>query len=619
MKTPTKNASMHDWAKFYSEEWGASVIPLREGKLPAVAWLEYRTRKPTPEELRRWFVLGNPYGMAIVCGEVSDWIVRLDFDRPVDLRTLGPHLPTDAPTFKSQRKGGGYGVLVQTLEPVGKVAQGQLSRFPELEINGEGTITVVPPTPGYEWMKLPGKPPPFEFVSFLRAECGYEPKQVHAVEGRPLTEDDVVADILANTKEGERDHALIRLANILRAKDIGLEAVIQMVVPSALNWESESPMSEDEIARILTKGYNQYKHEGARLRPVEEEFESRRFDASKRPKFKTPPTLVEGLIMGGDMANVVLAAFTSSGKTTLVTAMGVCMARGLPVLGALKVPKPMRIVYIDQEQVVEQVYETLDHLSAVYGRPDPGMMTILSGAHNAYGITRPKSLEKLAAELCDIKPDFVFLDGWQWFVGGKHLDHEATNRALDWWKGMRMELSFGLCIIHHTRKKGDPRFAPENPLELSSGAQTLMDQARTKLVFEHIADYEDYGWLHGNCGRAAWNPVSFVTEYDRETQSHRIVPEGEVEDIFPNHVRRKIFGAKSGKGAEAKSLLNRLNRAGMQDVAVAESLGLNKSSVSKWRTGNTKPSEEKLEALRELARKTEKLRKQAKMPRGFEK
>jgi transcriptional regulator with XRE-family HTH domain len=58
-----------------------------------------------------------------------------------------------------------------------------------------------------------------------------------------------------------------------------------------------------------------------------------------------------------------------------------------------------------------------------------------------------------------------------------------------------------------------------------------------------------------------------------------------------------------GKGRATRgmvSLLNWLNRHGYSDAGVAEFLGVAKSSVSRWRTGQNKPSNEKVKALHEL-------------------
>ena len=57
-----------------------SVIPLlpRE-KRPQINWLEYQKRKPTEDEVRKWFSGGNK-NIGIICGKVSGNLVVFDFD-----------------------------------------------------------------------------------------------------------------------------------------------------------------------------------------------------------------------------------------------------------------------------------------------------------------------------------------------------------------------------------------------------------------------------------------------------------------------------------------------------------------------------------------------------------
>ena len=59
---------------------GLSVIPVPradggrfDGKVPAIAWREYQTRRPTDDELVAWFSADRPTNFAIVTGVISDW------------------------------------------------------------------------------------------------------------------------------------------------------------------------------------------------------------------------------------------------------------------------------------------------------------------------------------------------------------------------------------------------------------------------------------------------------------------------------------------------------------------------------------------------------------------
>ncbi len=314
---------------------------------------------------------------------------------------------------------------------------------------------------------------------------------------------------------------------------------------------------------------------------------------------KGEPYLVDRLILGGDSANVVLSAYTGTGKTTLMLGLAICMAQGRPAWDKLHIPKPLKVVYIDQEIVPGQIIEIARNISEVYGTPMKGMLTAISGTAEAFSIEKPHSLRSLLEKLHRIRPDFVFLDGWQWFIEGKISDWEVVGKALSWWKEARREIGFGLCIIHHNKKTGDPRYKPKNPLEMAAGTQSLMDQARTKLIYEHLPGYEDYGLLYGRCSKAEWNPVRIVLEYDAETQSHRVVGDDETRYMFDKKTIKFMYG-EADRTERVNGLLNRLNACGYRDSKVAQCLGVSRVTVSKWRSGVLEPSDERIRQLEEL-------------------
>lgn len=262
------------------------------------------------------------------------------------------------------------------------------------------------------------------------------------------------------------------------------------------------------------------------------------------------------------------------------------------------------MVYIDQEIVLGQIREIAGKIAEAYGAPEEGMLTAISPRKEAFSIERPHDLNALLEQLRRISPDFLFLDGWQWFVEGKISDWEVVGRALSWWKKARKELGFGLCIIHHNKKTGDPRFKPKDPLEMASGTQSLMDQARTKLTYDHLPGYEDYGLLHGRCSKAEWNPVRIVLEYDAETQSHRVVDEDEMQYMFDKKTLRLIFG-EAEITAKGKGLLNWLNAHGYRDADIARHEGVSRVTVHKWHTGEKELSQERMSHLERLKEQVE--------------
>jgi uracil-DNA glycosylase family 4 len=311
--------------------------------------------------------------------------------------------------------------------------------------------------------------------------------------------------------------------------------------------------------------------------------------------------LVERLVLPRDMANVAMTAYTGEGKTTLNLEITIGMALAARIWGSLSVPKKLRVVYIDEENVEGQIIETASKLYKVYGEPEPDMIKLLSGERGrSFSINNRQSLDKMVERLDNFKPDFIFLDGWQWFIEGKILDPETVNLALAFWKWVRARYECGTWITHHNRKIGAPMFMPENPLELASGCQALMDQARTKLVYQQLKGNEDLGFLYGRVGRADWNPIRMLLEYEEATQCHRLVPETEIELVLDADEFERLFKVKKGIKQEMELIkeLRRLTDWTLQEVG--EHLGVSHKTVSQWargKSGMRKDARLRLESL----------------------
>ncbi len=69
------DAALH----YYALGW--TLIPMRlADKKPAVKWKRYQTERADERQLREWLGNGHDYGLAVLFGEVSGWLVSRDFD-----------------------------------------------------------------------------------------------------------------------------------------------------------------------------------------------------------------------------------------------------------------------------------------------------------------------------------------------------------------------------------------------------------------------------------------------------------------------------------------------------------------------------------------------------------
>jgi len=613
---------MYVWADFYRSR-GLSAIPLAQGKTPGVKWKEYQSRIASRRELSSWFQGQSRFwGLALVCGAVSDNLVRIDFDDPTDYEDLKSRIPSGLPAFQSQRQGGGYGVLFKSTENIPTLPQRSFQDRPKAEVRGEGSITVVPPTPGYKWLTKPSEElPAISGYALLYDLFGFDmTSRRNLADSVGQSAHDELHRLLTETEEGERNGNIVRIASMLRARGLDHDSA-RIVVETAFeqHWSQDS-MDVDEVRETFDRAWERYEHEGVRItgtqkignRTLEAEAPEdapklKRYKPSMPDKTKKDNAfLIEGLMQAGTAAFAVMAAFAGAGKTTVCHEIAIQANRGDPVWGVYNVPKPLRIVYIDEEDREEQIRDTVMALQQIYGEVDPDTFDTLAMDGGHFAINKPWTLSILTAELERLKPDLVFLDGWQWFVGGDPNEKTLTNEAIAWLKATRIRLKFGLWVIHHTRKIGAPMFRPANPIELASGAQELMNSAPTKLIYEQLTKVVDFSVLQGTTGKFQWNPIRVVLDYDRETNSHRFVTQEDAAEMFDPDVYGSLWDYTPEKNRFRRMLSTIMNRLGLNRKDIADMLGVDKAQVTRWYAGKRTPSADNEARLADLYEKAKK-------------
>ncbi len=133
---------MLEWAKYYRDKMGWSVIPIVKGdKKPLVAWQEYQTRKATDEELKQWFKNDN-VNIGIVTGKISNLAV-VDIDTEEGMQEIIKYIPdsTVTPTV-STPKGGQH--LYFTMPDV--ELRNNARAIPGCDLRAEGGYVVAPPS-----------------------------------------------------------------------------------------------------------------------------------------------------------------------------------------------------------------------------------------------------------------------------------------------------------------------------------------------------------------------------------------------------------------------------------------------------------------------------------------
>jgi len=628
MMAPKTN-DLFKWADFYLSI-GCSVIPLREGKLPAVQWKEFQERKAERTELMKWFV-DSGWGMAIVCGKVSGNLVRIDFDDPADYAELKSKFPI-TPTFKSQRKGGGYGMLLRSTETVPLLPQKTFKDYPKLEVRGEGGITVVPPTPGYEWLGQFTAIKRTNVHEMLKKMFGFDlynrDKVARSVES---SASDELAMLLKDTQEGERSNNLVRIAGMLRARGIDLETGLEIMEHNFDEHWPQEGMDWTEARETFEKAWQRYEHEGVRYgkgsrasavnEDEDEEVQFRRLSEIKKPTESA--VLIDRLVLAGEAGNTVVAAPAKQGKTSLILDACISATKGEPVWGLLPVLRALKIAYIDQERKFEQIRENQIMMSSVIGEPDDDKFRLVTQRTGQFEMGHAV-MDRLRLRLEEFRPDVVVIDGWGWLVGHRASDPEYVKPALAWLKAVRQSIGCATIVIHHFKKaqfasRGDHGEIADI-LDQIEGLKRLVDQAQTALVYVPIIGYDTFNLLDGRTNKPSWDPPKTVIDYDHTTLTHRAISADEGAELFDPDTYKNLWGTASAESRQVKGMLNtirnRLRPEPMTQAELAARIGIDRAQISRWYSGRQNPSKEAMEKLVELYREAkEKPLKASRMPR----
>jgi hypothetical protein len=139
-------ASVHDHLDYYLK-LGMNVIPAYPfSKKPCIEWEPFQRRRATEREVELWRVLWESgYNMGFVGGTVSGNIVALDFDSEDFLKRFNMRLFMER-TMVVRTGSGKYHVYVRTPNPVRTVKFLDEKRKTIVEVRGEGSFTILPPS-----------------------------------------------------------------------------------------------------------------------------------------------------------------------------------------------------------------------------------------------------------------------------------------------------------------------------------------------------------------------------------------------------------------------------------------------------------------------------------------
>lgn len=334
---------------------GFSVIPAHPGsKRPLVPWIEYQSRRPTKEEIYRWWQQYPNANIGIVTGKISG-VVVIDLDLDKGGNESGARIYEQAPTDLIVKTGrGGYHLYYHYPEDVDHIPN-RVGLLPGVDIRADGGYVVVPPSVHssgrlYEWTRHgePGKLPP-HLVGLLTS---------HASAERDGEEDSPkwLSDLLAGVKEGQRNDACARLCGYLIGKGMPKDVVLAII--RQWNEKNRPSLPDHEVVATVESICRTVRRRGTVP-------QSRSQDGSTGQTSTSPFSvvnireymahygsnqvswLVQDWLPEATIGFVV--APPGSYKTWLAFDMAVSVATGTPFLGKYPVQRTGPVLLIQQE------------------------------------------------------------------------------------------------------------------------------------------------------------------------------------------------------------------------------------------------------------------------------
>ena len=244
-------------ALYYRNEKGFSVIPIKpHKKFPTTikSWKEFQERKPTNEEITKWWTDSPDANIGIITGKISNLAV-VDFDKydklyseDISLEYFPDSLETPTVTTPSG------GIHLYFCYPEIDL-RNNARRLPGIDLRAEGGYVLAPPSifegKRYKWLLEAGKalaeiPEKYLSLASKATFSGDTP-----VNDKSVHEKDIKKDVIASCgklfTKGRRDQDIFHAANCLIKGGMQVELVEQILSILAQNCRPPFSASDTKI------------------------------------------------------------------------------------------------------------------------------------------------------------------------------------------------------------------------------------------------------------------------------------------------------------------------------------------------------------------------------------
>lgn len=301
--------------------------------------------------------------------------------------------------------------------------------------------------------------------------------------------------------------------------------------------------------------------------------------------------LIEGLISRGEL--VMFFAPSGIGKSSFTQSLSVYASAGKPVFELYEVPQPIKCLYLNLEMAdaevgvrFESMFEALDVNSKNFE-----LDSLLD-----FDITRQEDRQRLLYTIQVKKPDIVVLDPLE---AMHHKDENSASEMALVIKPLR-ELAHmfncGIIIVHHT---GAPRYDNRGRIlpKRIRGSSVIEDKMDN--VIEIIeTDNPDTKRLHFTKTRSVVTTRRQDPLFDFDWNTYLV-------KLSDDADMRERYAALSIERHRKIEPLLKLLAKGLSTRQIADYVGVNQSTIIRWKTGIREPSEEHIQKLAQMLQESD--------------
>jgi hypothetical protein len=472
MKMSTK---FHQYATLCVARMGWKIFPLRPRDKRPLTVHGFKDASSNPEQIDRWWISNPKAGVGLPTGK-ENGIIVIDFDpRNAGVEEVdedgneysrdayemahdlfGTELPD---TWIVETPGGGLHFYFK--HPGDRVVPGLKGWKPGIDIKSDGGYVCAPPSihPNggeYIWAQKPTAGPIAELPATVEAEM--------ATAQRKQVEREMKGDLGdGKIPSGNRNDALTSLAGSMRRRNMDPEAILAALLAEN-QVKCNPPLDEDEVLAIVNSVGRYEADPDASPKTVASK--QREISVVDIATMIGPPPDIEWIIPSrlarGDCA--IIVGPPGCGKSWVTMDLAVSGALGGKILGEWQVSKPLRVLYVDEENPVDEVNRRLHGIfnaTVSNGQRPKAALDLAARLHvftPCQGFTfREKEgwIVPLAGMVSSIEPDLIIFDSMT-AVSGIIDENKATEvRAFfhDKLYPLRRICNSAILCVHHSNKK----------------------------------------------------------------------------------------------------------------------------------------------------------------------